>query len=388
MQNDDAAFDKISAKVTQPKNKKNPFQAVIPEVTGFNQKVIKGGAAVIAVIFCLVIYDFVVPDKKEKNEEKASQTTHLANNLEGGPKNYTELKEFNKHATTSKNKNLEKQNIEVNKGYYSSPPNNPPIRSSHNSGYIPNANPPGIPMPNANYDSPLQFDVASSQSGSTNQTDGAAANVPDFRQNVRGNKDFYNPATVEAPISPYEVKAGTIIPSVLITGINSDLPGIMIAQVTENLFDTVSGRYLLIPQGTKLIGEYNSDIQYGQERVQVIWSRLIMPNGDSLDLNGAIGADTSGYSGISGRTNNHDNRLINGGLVTSAFAVLIGTQTKNSTSESNSDPASIVAENMSQIADKIVSRGMDVKPTIEIEPGTRFNILVDQDLLLRPYRSL
>lgn len=117
--------------------------------------------------------------------------------------------------------------------------------------------------------------------------------------------------------SPYELMGGTLIPAVLITGLNSDLPGKILGQVSQNVFDTRSGRYLLLPQGTKLLGEYDSRIAYGQERVLIVWTRLILPNGKSVTLEGMPGVDLSGYAGVSDQVNNHYGRLLTGVLLSS-----------------------------------------------------------------------
>ncbi len=125
----------------------------------------------------------------------------------------------------------------------------------------------------------------------------------------------YLPYKKEVPLSPYEVKQGTVIPAVMITGINSDLPGQIIAQVSQPVFDTVSGRYLLIPQGTRLVGSYDSYVAVGQERALVAWRRLIFPDGASLELMNMPGADPQGYSGFADQVNNHYFRIFGGAIL-------------------------------------------------------------------------
>ena len=130
---------------------------------------------------------------------------------------------------------------------------------------------------------------------------------------------FYTGSGLRAPLSKFEIKSGTVIPCTIITGINSDLPGMITAQVRQNVYDTASGRFLLIPQGTKVIGVYDSKIAYAQKRLLVVWNRLILPNGNSLNLEGMPGVDLSGYAGLRDKVNNHFGKLITGGIMTSLF---------------------------------------------------------------------
>jgi type IV secretion system protein VirB10 len=203
--------------------------------------------------------------------------------------------------------------------------------------------------------------------------------------------DFpYLKTTLLTPISKYEVKAGSIIPGVLLTGINSDLPGQITAQVRENVYDTVSGRYLLIPQGSRLIGEYDSKISYGQERVLIVWTRIIMPNGNSIGLEGMPGIDLSGYAGVSGKVNNHYGKLITGvvlGSVIGAGAqVAVGGQ--GAPNVPPSFPQLFVAGaagNINQAGQQITQKNLNLQPTLEVAPGQRINIFLTKDLILRPY---
>lgn len=225
-----------------------------------------------------------------------------------------------------------------------------------------------------------------------------AAEVDD--QNRQGEKrgftkenrdDFpYLKATLLTPISEYEVKAGSIIPGVLLTGINSDLPGQITAQVRENVYDTVSGRYLLIPQGTRLIGEYDSKISYGQERVLVVWTRIILPNGNSIALEGMPGVDLSGYAGVGGRVNNHYGKLVAGVVLGSVIGA--GAQVAAGGLGAPNVPPSFpqlfvsgAAGNINQAGQQITQKNLNLQPTIEIAPGQKINIFLTKDLILRPF---
>lgn len=193
----------------------------------------------------------------------------------------------------------------------------------------------------------------------------------------------------EKPISPYELKAGWIIPAVLITGINSDLPGSILAQISQNVYDTATGRYLLIPQGTKAVGEYKSNIVYGQERVLTAWTKLIFPNGDTLNLEGMNGTSQDGYSGFTDQVNNHYLRIFGSAFLMSSITAGIAMSDKSSSSssekETNADKAmSQAIEQMSTVASEMIRKNMNIAPTLEIRPGYKFNIFVTKDIILEP----
>jgi len=219
-------------------------------------------------------------------------------------------------------------------------------------------------------------------------------------QNMQGEKrDFsrerqvdlpYIKTTLMAPISQYEIKAGTILPATLITGINSDLPGQIVAQLRENVYDTVTGNYLLVPQGTRLIGEYDSKIAFGQERVLVVWTRLIMPNGSSVTLEGMPGIDLSGYAGVTGDVNNHYGKLVTGvvlGSVIGAGAqVAVGGQGAPNVPPSFGQLAvSGAAQNINQTAQRHTDKVLNLQPTIEVAPGDKINVFVTKDMILKPF---
>jgi type IV secretory pathway VirB10-like protein len=219
-------------------------------------------------------------------------------------------------------------------------------------------------------------------------------------QNLQGEKrrftkenrnDFpYTKTTLITPISPYEVKAGTILPGVLLTGINSDLPGQILAQARESVYDTVSGRYLLIPLGSRFIGEYDSKISYGQERILVVWTRIIMPNGNSIGLENMPGIDLSGYAGVSGRVNNHYGKLITGVVLGSVIGA--GAQVAVGGQGAPNVPPSFeqlfvagAASNINQAGQRITEKNLNLQPTIEVAPGAKINIFVTKDMILKPY---
>lgn len=204
------------------------------------------------------------------------------------------------------------------------------------------------------------------------------------------NSNIYVKGLLLPPLSRYELKAGNIIPGVMITGINSDLPGGIVGQVRENVYDTVSGRYLLIPQGTRIVGMYDSKVSYAQERVLIVWTRLIFPNGSSIDLEGMNGVDLSGYAGLNDTVNNHYAKLVTGVVLSTILSV----GTKVSAGNNDIGQASIgqqaaagAAMNISSTGEKFTDRYLNVQPTIEIRPGWKFNVFINKDIILRPYRG-
>jgi type IV secretion system protein VirB10 len=187
--------------------------------------------------------------------------------------------------------------------------------------------------------------------------------------------------------SPYIIQAGTVIPAALITGIESDLPGQITAQVTENVYDSPTGKYLLIPQGARLVGEYNSEVAYAQTRVQLIWIRLIMPDGASIVLDNQPGADTQGYSGLQDGVNNHRGALFEAALLSTFLSV--GAEAGTSNQENNLIQAirSGASDSFNQAGQQVVERELNIQPTLSIRPGFPVRVIVNRDLVLAPFNQ-
>jgi len=199
-----------------------------------------------------------------------------------------------------------------------------------------------------------------------------------------GSSDIYNQASVETPASPYQIMAGTLIPASLVTGLNSDLPGTIIAQVTQPVYDTVTGQYLLVPQGSRLIGRYQSEVSFGQDRALLTWDRIIFPDGSSITIS-APGADASGYAGISDRTDHHWSRV----FAAAGLATILGIG-----SELGSDDDGIsravrrgFGDSVNQSGQRIVDRNLAIQPTIKVRPGWPIRVIVTRDLILRPHSA-
>ena len=190
---------------------------------------------------------------------------------------------------------------------------------------------------------------------------------------------------VQAPLSPYTVFAGAVLPGVMITGINSDLPGQIEGQISQNVYDTVTGQHLLLPQGTKVLGTYDSRITYGQSRVLVVWTRVIRPDGSNIDLEGMPGVDMSGYAGETGKVDRHLMRLL--GAVLLGSVIQAGTAAGTSyTNPSFTDLARQGAgQGVNEATQQIVRKELNIQPTIIVAPGTRFNVFTTKDIILPPY---
>lgn len=205
-----------------------------------------------------------------------------------------------------------------------------------------------------------------------------------FNQDIRDLG--YLPRKVVNPLSRHELKRGSVIPATLITGINSDLPGRIIAQVSQNVYDSATGYRQLIPQGAKLFGRYDSKISFGQKRVLVVWTDLVFPDGATLQIGGMAGTDAEGYGGFSDKVDRHLLRTFG----SAALVAIIGTGIDMSLPESSTlatqDTATDAArrnfaETFGRAAEQTISKNLNVQPTIRIRPGYKFNVLVDQDII-------
>ncbi|MGH7120896.1 MAG: TrbI/VirB10 family protein [Acetobacteraceae bacterium] len=224
---------------------------------------------------------------------------------------------------------------------------------------------------------------------------------PTAIQNRQGEKEAFlanpgdtatrNAGALQAPASPYTVMAGTVIPAALVTGINSDLPGQVIATVTQSVYDTATGRYLLIPQGSRLIGRYDSQVAFGQQRVLLVWLRLILPDTSSIALDKLPGIDPAGYAGLEDGVNWHWSRILAG----AALSTLLGVSSELAVSNEGDVNGDVVLalrdsaqDTTNQVGQEITRRNLSVQPTLTIRPGFPMDVMVDKDLVLRPYQPL
>jgi type IV secretion system protein VirB10 len=219
----------------------------------------------------------------------------------------------------------------------------------------------------------------------------SASSVPAGQQRklefARSSDAAINPHGLQEAASPWMLSAGTIIPASLITGLNSDLPGMVLAQVTENVRDSATGLTILVPQGARLIGRYDSVVAYGQRRALVVWNRILFPDGSSVELDNMPATDVSGYAGLRDGVDSHTWQLLKG----VALSTLLGVGTQLSLGSSESDLVRALRESAQQNAanagNQITSRNLDVQPTLTVRPGWPVRAILNKDLVLQPWSA-
>ena len=223
---------------------------------------------------------------------------------------------------------------------------------------------------------------------------------PTVTQNGQGQKEAFlkggstetrNSGNLTLPASPYQVMAGTVIAAALVTGIKSDLPGDVIATVTEPVYDTATGRFLLIPQGSRIMGRYNSQVSYGQSRVQMVWNRIILPDMSSLTLDNLVGTDPAGYAGLEDGVDRHWGRILAGAALTTLLGV--GAELAAPENRQNGNRIVIAGRDSAQdsinhVGQELTRRNMNVQPTLTARPGLPVRVIASRDLVLRPYQPL
>lgn len=235
---------------------------------------------------------------------------------------------------------------------------------------------------------------ASSSSASLAGADAAALDTDPSGQNrkraflqEKAGGGIYNPHGLQTPASPWQVMAGSVIAASLISGLNSDLPGTVIAQVTEPVYDSVTGQTLLIPQGARLIGRYDSSISFAQSRALLVWQRIIFPNGASLQIDNLPAADAAGYAGLEDGVDYHSWQLVKGVVLSTLLG--IGTELTFGKDESDLTRAirQSTQQSVNQAGQRITSKNLDIQPTLTVRPGWPLRVIVQRDLVLQPYRD-
>ena len=206
-----------------------------------------------------------------------------------------------------------------------------------------------------------------------------------------GATDWSNQGRVEAPSTMHIIRTGSVIPATLIGGINSDLPGQIVGQVAQDVYDTPTGKHILIPQGSRLVGEYSSDVQYGQSRVFAVWQRVIFPDGKALDLGAMPGSSGAGYAGFKDRVNNHYFRIFGSAIMMSAILAGVEMTQDDNDSTGNTQRMSdalseALGNQLGGVMSEMLQKNMNIAPTLEIRPGYRFNVMLVKDLIFSgPY---
>lgn len=237
-------------------------------------------------------------------------------------------------------------------------------------------------------------------SGNTGDSDYDGQNMQTrkeaFLVSARSQKmDDYLPSTRSAPLGTYEIKAGWEIPAVLEQNLNSDLPGDLKALVMSSVYDTATGRYLLIPQGSRLIGRYDSRISYGQDGVQVVWDRVMFPDASSVDINGMVGLDSHGNAGLRDQVDRHYKRLFGFAALTSMFSAAFDLSQRQTYGSGLAYPgigdtaSASVGRELSQTGAMITRRNLNVQPTVKVPVGYKFTVRVNRDILFdAPYQPM
>jgi len=255
-----------------------------------------------------------------------------------------------------------------------------------------------------------QMDARSLQQGMINTSSGSALDLPQQQMTTsEQKKNFLMDAngaqkmtahgySENIPIPKqfrWELKAGTMIPTILMNGVDSSVPGMVRAQVAENVWDTTDGSHVLIPKGTMVIGVYNTDTRFGDKRIMFVWNRLVFPNGTTLNIAGTAGTDQSGYNGVSGRLNEHWDKMFLSALISSLFiagaeVVAGGNDSRIVSRNEKKAPRDVMMEslasNIIEMNSKIMDRALNIAPTIRIAAGKRMGLFVNQDIVFpSPY---
>lgn len=207
-----------------------------------------------------------------------------------------------------------------------------------------------------------------------------------FIASQRGRDDGVLDAAYRPPRSPYAIQAGSTITAALVTALNSDQPGRVVAQVTEDVYDSVSGDHLLVPQGARLLGTYDAATSHGDQRLLVVWNRLVMPNGWSIALRGMPGTDAEGASGIRDTVDTHLGRIAVASLLSGALSVAANEAEDDDSNRLTESVGNAAAQEAARVGGRIIDRELSVRPTLRIRAGAPVRVLVSQDIVLRPYR--
>lgn len=218
---------------------------------------------------------------------------------------------------------------------------------------------------------------------------GQAANKQ-FVAEQQTKNDGYLDASETPKADNHELFAGSVIPAVLLSGIDSDLPGVMSAMVRQTIYDSLNPNIVLIPQGTKLIGEYSAGVAYGQTRVLAAWTRLIFPNGSTIDLKGMLGADEQGLSGFNDQVDNHFMKIFGSSILISLLGVGAELSQPQNSGALNTPPASTaaasaLATSLDQTGTTLLNKNLQIQPTLNIRQGYMFNVMVNRTMIMPPY---
>ena len=218
----------------------------------------------------------------------------------------------------------------------------------------------------------------------------ASASANESFLHRRAEDGGYLPEAEIPALGRHELIAGSVIPAVLVTGINSNLPGTVTAEVRQTVYDSFHPDVVLIPQGTRLVGEYSSNVGYGQSRVLVAWDELILPNGATVNLKRMEGVNGQGQAGLRDLVHNHYLRTFGSAILMSALGVAAQLSQPQSSSvlqtqNAGQTAAGAAADSINQVAAQLLERNLNVAPTLIIRPGFTFNVMVNKTMILSAY---
>lgn len=383
-----------------------------PEVKKIRRSVFYIMVTILMLIIGIILYSII--NKPPKSEQDAAESQTVSEQTQ--PKENWYLKESNALPQTIAKTNKQEENTEEPTHQTHAPnlsdPNNQtaPTKTKVQTLQAALESPIKVtraenqPIKSASADlsettqlpqSPLPLSNQQMQRLQTMFGEEAGANAQQEKQQFLMAQQQTNPnylhETIQKPISPYEIKAGTYIPATLSGGINSDLPGQIIAIVNQPVYDSITGNHLLIPQGSKLILTYDANVVYGQQRLLTAVKRILLPNGDSINLEGMPATDQSGYAGFHDEVNNHYLKTFGSammmGVITGGFQL---SQTPQNSTNNTPTPMSLgisaMGQQMEQVTMGMLNKNLNVQPTLTIKPGYRFNVVVTSDIVLeKPY---
>lgn len=397
-----------------PKTKSKLGSVEPRKATNINKTVVftVGGIFIIVFLYSISSAMFSKSPEKEKLPQMASKTNNAENNnpFQTLPESYDEKLKKNKTNPVDNNQeitnNKQKSNTSINNFSNPRPPALPQNYYSSNN-LEEQRREQRRKLEEKEFEDARKSKIgifalianATSEQAKTIANAATNNSESDNDQNQQNSKESFiknssipnsfNPYVIQKSLSSFEVKAGNIIPAALISGINTDLPGEIIAQVTENIFDSSTGEYLLIPQGSKLIGKYDSKVVFNQFRVLLVWQRIIFPNGKSIYLNNLQGMDTEGYSGLRDKVDRHTPDLIKGIVLSTIFgagaAIVSGNDSDDDSYKAKAGRGA--GEAILDVGNEITRKNLNRQPTLKIRPGHTFTIMVNQDLILEAYNE-
>lgn len=327
-------------------------------------------------------------------EESANQVPAI-NNAQSPPPTPIENNSVPASPYAEQWANYKQKQISANQGRESAfmaALNSPTTIQSKQNSYSPSSQNTGIEVGGSFANNPFNMADLNANIGSNSGVDNDAEfngqNAKRGFLQQRNISSNYSNAMKTPAISIYELKAGSIIPAIMIGGINSDLPGQIIGQVSENVYDSATGKQLLIPQGSRLVGTYDNSVTAGQSRVLVAWNRIIFSDSSSLNLDMMPTSDQSGYAGFNDRVNNHYGKAFGSALLMSMFSAGVQISQPQAANGQNISTGQTVAgaigQQLSQAGNQIIQRNVRVQPTLQIRPGYRFNVSVTKDIIINP----